>query len=534
MSIVDAILNLSEVGNLTFTSNDTNVASVDANGKITAKTKGIAIITASVDGGGIYALTLTTVSVTVHEKPILPKENLTISASADPLTVGENATINVTGLEDATGNVTVTINNKNYTAAITNGKATIIVSNLTAGNFIANVTYAGDDNYNPSSTTVNITVNPVPEPIKKNLTLNATTDSITVGEDATINVTGLEDATGNVTVTINNKNYTTTITNGKATITVSNLSVSNFIANVTYVGDDNYNPSSTTVNITVTKSDPHVSANNTLFIVGNEGILNISGPSDHWGYLNVTINHKFVYNAIIKNGFAYLDVSNLDVGFYTVDILYTENAKYLEKEFDNIATVTVTDKEDTPLNINNLTINVDDVANINVTGIPKALNGRNITITITGKAYVYKANTTNATLTVNKCVPNVTAMNTLFIIGNEGTLNISGPFDRDGYLIINIGDEKYVATLNGGIASVNISNLNVGQYDVTITYQENDKYLEKEFVNIATVEVDDKYPTPLNINNVTINVDDVANINVTGIPKALNGRNITITITGKA
>ena len=187
---------------------------------------------------------------------------------------------------------------------------------------------------------------------------------------------------------------------------------------------------------------------------------------------------------------------------------------------------------------------------INVTGIPKALNGRNITITITGKASknaiinngtasssftgiiagnyiisahydgdnVYKANTTNATLTVNKCVPNVTAMNTLFIIGNEGTLNISGPFDRDGYLIINIGDKKYVATLNGGIASVNISNLNVGQYNVTITYQENDKYLEKEFDNIATVEVDDKYPTPLNINNVTINVDDVANINVTGIP----------------
>ena len=186
---------------------------------------------------------------------------------------------------------------------------------------------------------------------------------------------------------------------------------------------------------------------NTSFIVGNEGILNISGPSDHWGYLNVTINHN-VYKTIMKNGFAYLNVSNLDVGVYPVDILYTENDKYQEKEFTNIATVEVDDKFPTPLNINDLAINVDDVAIINVTGIPETLNGRNITITITGKASktaiinngtasssftgitagnyvisahydgdnIYKANTTNATLTVNKLVPNVTAMNTSFIV----------------------------------------------------------------------------------------------------------------------
>ena len=133
------------------------------------------------------------------------------------------------------------------------------------------------------------------------------------------------------------------------------------------------------------EADPFVTANNTSFIVGNEGILNITGPSDHWGYLNVTINNN-VYNTIIKNGFAYLNVSNLDVGVYTVDILYTENAKYYQKDFPNVAQIIVYDKFPTTLNINDLAINVDDVAIINVAGIPGALNGRNITITITGKA----------------------------------------------------------------------------------------------------------------------------------------------------
>ena len=180
------------------------------------------------------------------------------------------------------------------------------------------------------------------------------------------------------------------------------------------------------------------------------------------------------------------NISDLNIGQYDVTIIYQENDKYQEKEFVNIATVEVDDKFPTPLNINDLAINVDDVAIINVTGIPGALNGRNITITITGKASktaiinngtasssftgiiagnyvisahyagdnIYKANTTNATLTVNKLNPNVTAISTSFIVGNEGTLNISGPSDRDGYLIIKIGDKNYTAILNGGIANV--------------------------------------------------------------------------------
>ena len=87
------------------------------------------------------------------------KENLTISAFANSITVGEDATVVVTGLEGATGDVSVTVDDKIFTAPIRNGEASVSVSGI-AENVTAYVDYVGDDNYNPASTTVKITVNP--------------------------------------------------------------------------------------------------------------------------------------------------------------------------------------------------------------------------------------------------------------------------------------------------------------------------------------------------------------------------------------
>ena len=86
----------------------------------------------------------------------------------------------------------------------------LVVSGLTE-NVAAYVNYAGDQNYNPSSVEVMITVNPVPVPDKKNLTIIASAEPITIGEDAIVKVTGLENATGDVSVIANGKTYTAPI-----------------------------------------------------------------------------------------------------------------------------------------------------------------------------------------------------------------------------------------------------------------------------------------------------------------------------------
>ena len=194
----------------------------------------------SYSGDGLYNHTQGNVTITVNRK------NLNIDASAKPIHEGENATVIVTGLEHATGNVTVTINNNNWTAEIINGTATIIILGLSE-NTAADVTYLGDANYTNTSTTVDIIVNPKP---KENLTINASANPIMVGEDATVIVNGLANATGNVTVIIGSNNWTGEINQGIANVIVQGLT-ENVTATVFYAGDYKYNNATTTVNITV-------------------------------------------------------------------------------------------------------------------------------------------------------------------------------------------------------------------------------------------------------------------------------------------
>ena len=81
-----------------------------------------------------------------------------MDASADEITEGENATINVELPIDATGNVTTTVNGKTYFSPVDNGKAIITIPCLEYGNYTLPVTYSGDDKYNSLTKDVNLTV----------------------------------------------------------------------------------------------------------------------------------------------------------------------------------------------------------------------------------------------------------------------------------------------------------------------------------------------------------------------------------------
>ena len=307
--------------NVTYMPDNSGVYSVDENGLVTALKEGTAMIIVKVGGDGVYALNSTTVSVTVNEKPMPPKENLTIRASANPITVGDNATVVVTGLENATGNVSVRAGDGIYFAPIVNGIATLIISGLretTNGQ----VSYPGDEKYNNASTTVTIVVNPAPEPDKKNLTIKASADAITVGENATVTVTGLENATGNVSVIVNGKTYTAPINNGEAKIIVPDLTES-VTASVNYVGDKTYNAASTTVNITVIpKSDVVIVAENvTKYYHGPERFIANIYDSELNPIANktvsITINRITYTRNTDENGTVSLAI-NLGSGTYTV------------------------------------------------------------------------------------------------------------------------------------------------------------------------------------------------------------------------
>ncbi len=145
--------NLLPKRNVELTSNGTlteNKGDVGLTSEFSAASEGIYYVNAAADNE------ILGVNVNVSAAP---KKDLNISAVCEAITVGENATIIVTGFKNATGNVSAAVESINCSAPIVNGNATFIVSGVKS-NTTATIYYAGDDNYNPASTTVNITVKP--------------------------------------------------------------------------------------------------------------------------------------------------------------------------------------------------------------------------------------------------------------------------------------------------------------------------------------------------------------------------------------
>ena len=91
---------------------------------------------------GFY--TKITVSNSAENTKITPVSAEMTVATSD-IAEGETATITITINKNATGNIVVKVAGKDYTAAISNGKATANVNDLSSGNYTVEATYAGND-----------------------------------------------------------------------------------------------------------------------------------------------------------------------------------------------------------------------------------------------------------------------------------------------------------------------------------------------------------------------------------------------------
>ncbi|MEE0024307.1 MAG: hypothetical protein UEW62_01680, partial [Methanobrevibacter sp.] len=394
-----------------FDTGDDDIIKLDDLGHVTALVRGNATIAVSVGDNVVYKYTVVYVNVTVNEKPV-PKENLTMHANAEPITVGEDARVIVTGLKDAAGDVSVIVNGKTYTSPIRNGEATVIVPGLKE-DAAGQVLYLGDDNYNNASAAVVIVVNPLPVPGKKNLTIKASSDPITVGENATVIVTGLEGATGVVSVAVDGKIFTAPIRNGEATVTVSGMT-ENVTAYVNYVGDDNYNPASASVKITVNPAPKPVKKNLTLhanaepITVGEDVNVIVTGLKDATGDVYLIVNGR-TYTSPILNGEARIIVSGLkedSVG----QILYLGDDNYNNASAAVVIVVNPLPdpgKKNLTIKAGALPITVGENATVKVTGLENATG--DVSVAVDGKIFTSPIRNGEATVTVSGIVENVTA-----------------------------------------------------------------------------------------------------------------------------
>ena len=178
---------------LRWTSSNTNVATVDATGKVTAAGNGTAVITASTVDGGFTAQCTVTVS---EDKPeIIAVENVTLDKTSASLEVGETEqlTATVKPADAANKSVRWKSNDENVVSVDANGKLTAISSGM------ATVTVTTEEGNFTALCKVTVT-NPD----------DTTTDTETQPDGST--VTTVEDVNGSSSSTTVDKNGVSTTT----------------------------------------------------------------------------------------------------------------------------------------------------------------------------------------------------------------------------------------------------------------------------------------------------------------------------------
>ena len=207
----------------------------------------------------IYGSNSTTFEVKKIEANIDSVLNITVPSDA----TSTSFTIN---LANATGNLTVFVNNKTYTKELVNGSATVDINDLPAGTYNAIVSYSGDGIHSAISKNTTIT-------IKKVLTsITASGVSTTYGTSKKITIT-LKDANKNllvgktIIVVLNGVKYTkTTDSKGQVSLaTPANLAVKTHTATITFAGDNDYEKSTATSKVVVKKAASKITASKKTF-----------------------------------------------------------------------------------------------------------------------------------------------------------------------------------------------------------------------------------------------------------------------------
>jgi len=270
----------------------------------------------------------------------------TTTVNVSDIKVGEDAVISIAVPEITSGVVSVTVGDAIYNVAVVDGKGSLTLSGLASGSYDVVAKFNGDDKYLASEDSAKFNV------AKLASTIDIAVDNIKVGEDAVIGVALPEDATGEVIISVNGKNYTVMTKYGMASVTISDLANGTYSVDAFYNGDDIYAPIKNSTAFTVSKvSDYNMTVDIADIIKGENATITVSVPEDGTGNVIVTINGTD-YKGTVVNGTAKVIIPGLDEGTYKVVTFYTGDNKYDSMIVNG--TITVNKNTKTTLTMDNL------------------------------------------------------------------------------------------------------------------------------------------------------------------------------------
>ncbi len=458
--------NTNLTGNVIVTINNKNYSVVVINGKgnVSADKLPVGLYNFSATWAGNDNYNGTDISGSFKVNKIDPA----LVVDVKDIKVGENATISVNLDSDATGNVTITLDNQNYTVAINEGQAIKVIGGLKVGDYNVAVKYGGDNNYNAVNVNATFTVSiMVP-------TMDVIVNNITFGQNLTVDVILPKEASGNVTITIDNKDYISVVKNGKASQVIFNLSSDNYTLLVKYGGNKEYASVNSTKNINVAKASPklevaikNVDYGENLII---EVILNGANNDKLTGMVDVTINNKN-YTVGVVNGRGIAIGDKLPAGVYNFSAAWSGNDNY---------------------------------------------NGTN----------------TSGSFKVNKIAPRIDVLVNDIVFGQNAIVNIVLPEDVNDNVIFSVDDVEKTLVIVNGKANYAVKDLDSGNHMIMVKYEGSDKYTSVNATkNIKVAKANASL-------NVIVNDVDYGNVYVidtvlTGVNNAKLTENIFVTINNK-
>ena len=414
-----------------------------------------------------------------------------------------NINVALTGVDaiGLNGNVIVTVNNKDYSVNIVNGKGTAVGVKLAAGTYDFTAAWAGNDNYNAVGDSGKFSV------AKVDSIIDVAVSDIKVGEDAVISVKLLSDATGSVTVTVNGKDYTETVVNGVANVKVADLKAGTYDVAVKYSGDNNYNAAVATSSFTVSKVDSTMDVTVNDIVFGGDLIVDAVLPDDATGEVVITVN-GVDYHVSIENGKATGTISGLAAGDYTVAIKYVGDDKYVGVEVAENVNVA---KAQPVLGVVIADVDYGNgfVIEATLTGVNSAPLSGNVIVTVAGKEYTVKVTdgkgiatgdrlaagtyafaaawagddnynivTENGDFKVNKVDSAIDVAVDSIEFGEDAVISVKLASDATGEVVITVNGEDYTAAIENGVVSVTVSGLKADDYTVEVKYAGDNNYNE--------------------------------------------------------
>ena len=370
------------------------------------------------------------------------KSDVNLSLSIENITYGEYLTVENTLSIDIDCDLQLDIDNESY--SIKPNSIFKLPYFINAGNHEVILEFKGSNNYNANIKKTNVSIDKFAPELISNVS------NIDYGEYISVNVelmgiNGSRLMDENITLIIDNLNYTF---KSNANFTVPELlNASNYVVNVAFNGDNNYDAVESTVNVTVNKANPELTLiiSNTLYanvlIIGNSLI----GVNDE-------ISNESLYLTV--DGKTYILTSNvdfilpdiLDVGNYTVNIIFNGNNNYNEA-------IDIKDLEIMPVKLS-MDLNISEILN-NASIHVKFSDKVNESVSVKVNEDTYNINTVNG--------EGILTLSNLDL----GNYSVEASFDKTGYESILIKDSFNVTSIN---TLINVNNVTMYYHDGTRLY----------------------------------------------------------------